>query len=82
CEALLTQLEEGAETMLLGSGMSAATAVVMALPAGAHIVAPTVMYWALRNWLMNDATTYGYRTTFVDTTDLAAVKAALEPGKT
>lgn len=82
CEALLTELEQGAETILLGSGMSAATAVVMALPAGAHIVAPTVMYWALRNWLMNDATTYGYRTTFVDTSDLAAVKAALEPGKT
>ncbi len=42
----------------------------------------TVMYWALRNWLMNDATTYGYTTTFVDTADLAAVKAAVVPGKT
>jgi cystathionine gamma-synthase len=82
CEALLAQLEEGAEAMLLGSGMSAATAIVMALPAGAHIVAPTVMYWALRNWLMNDAAVYGYRTTFVDTADLAAVKAAIEPGQT
>ena len=82
CEALLTTLEGGAEGLLLGSGMSAATAVVMALPAGAHIVAPTVMYWALRNWLMNDAATYGYRTSFVDTADLAAVKAAIEPGKT
>ncbi len=40
------------------------------------------MYWALRNWLMNDATTYGYTTTFVDTADLAAVKAAVVPGKT
>lgn len=82
CEALLTALEGGAESLLLGSGMSAATAVIMALPAGAHIVAPTVMYWALRNWLMNDAATYGYRTSFVDTADLAAVKAAIEPGKT
>ncbi|CEJ10761.1 Cystathionine gamma-synthase [bacterium YEK0313] len=82
CEALLTALEGGAESLLLGSGMSAATAVVMALPAGAHIIAPTVMYWALRNWLMNDAATYGYRTSFVDTADLAAVKAAIEPGKT
>ena len=82
CEALLTTLEGGAEGLLLGSGMSAATAVVMALPAGAHIVAPTVMYWALRNWLMNDAAAYGYRTSFVDTADLAAVKAAIEPGKT
>jgi cystathionine gamma-synthase len=81
-EAVLAALEEGPEAMLLGSGMSAATAIVMALPQGAHIVAPTVMYWALRNWLMNDATTYGYTTSFVDTTDLAAVKAAVEPGKT
>jgi cystathionine gamma-synthase len=81
-EAVLAALEEGPEAMLLGSGMSAATAIVMALPQGAHIVAPTVMYWALRNWLMNDATTYGYTTSFVDTTDLAEAKAAVEPGKT
>lgn len=65
CEAVLAALEEGPEALVLGSGMSAATAVVMALPTGAHIVAPTVMYWALRNWLMNDAVTYGYTTTFV-----------------
>jgi cystathionine gamma-synthase len=81
-EAVLAMLEEGKEAMVLGSGMSAATAVIMALPAGAHIIAPTIMYWALRNWLMNDAPTYGYTTTFVDTADLAAVKAAVQPGKT
>jgi cystathionine gamma-synthase len=81
-EAVLAMLEEGKEAMVLGSGMSAATAVIMALPAGAHIIAPTIMYWALRNWLMNDAPTYGYTTSFVDTADLAAVKAALQPGKT
>ena len=81
-EAVLAMLEEGKEAMVLGSGMSAATAVIMALPAGAHIIAPTIMYWALRNWLMNDAPTYGYTTSFVDTADLAAVKAAVQPGKT
>lgn len=82
CEALLTALEEGHDSMLFGSGMAAATAVMLSLPAGAHIVAPTVMYWALRNWLMTDAPAYGYRTTFVDTADLASVKAAIEPGRT
>lgn len=81
-EALLARLEEGHEAMLFGSGMAAATTVVLALPKGAHIVAPTVMYWALRNWLALDAPAYGYETSFVDTSDLAAVRAAMRPGQT
>jgi cystathionine gamma-synthase len=40
------------------------------------------MYWALRNWLMNDAASWGLETSFVDMDDLAAVEAAIRPGKT
>src|SRR5262244_765274 len=54
-ESVLTMLEGAAASMVLGSGMSAATAVFLALQPGDHVVAPTVMYWALRNWLKNDA---------------------------
>src|ERR1700751_1095100 len=50
-QALLTALEGGAASMLFASGMAAAAAVFHSLPAGAHIVAPRVMYWALRRWL-------------------------------
>lgn len=81
-ESVIAMLEGAAAAMLLGSGMSAATAVFMALQPGDHIVAPTVMYWGLRNWLMNDAVGWGLQVDLVDTADLAAVEAAIRPGKT
>jgi len=81
-EAVIAALEGAADAMLLGSGISAATALVQALLPDAHIVAPTVMYWALRHWLVNEAPRYGARVTLVDTTDLAAVRAAMKAGET
>jgi len=76
-ESLVAALESAHDAALFGSGMAAATAIVLALPQGAHIVASQVMYWAFRNWLAGDATRFGYRVTFADTTDLAAVRDAV-----
>ena len=76
-ESLVAALENAHDAALFGSGMAAATAIVLALPQGAHIVASQVMYWAFRNWLAGDATRFGYRVTFADTTDLAAVRDAV-----
>jgi cystathionine gamma-synthase len=76
-ESLIAALENAHDAALFGSGMAAATAIVLALPQGAHIVASQVMYWAFRNWLASDATRFGYRVTFADTTDLAAVRDAV-----
>jgi cystathionine gamma-synthase len=81
-EDVLNRLEGGAATLLLGSGMAAATALFLGLERPAHIVAPKVMYWGLRRWLLESAPNLGLSVTLVDTTDLAAVKAAIEPGKT
>ena len=81
-EEIISALEGAAVSMVLGSGMSAATAVFLALSPGDHIVAPNVMYWALRNWLMNDAAHWGLRTTFIDASDPAALAAAVRPGET
>ena len=81
-ENILTMLEGAAASLVLGSGMSAATAVFLALAPGDHVVAPTVMYWALRNWLKNDATAWGLRVDFVDTSDLDAVRGAVKQGVT
>jgi cystathionine gamma-synthase len=81
-EAVIAALEGAHEAALFGSGMAAATAVVLALPAPSHIVASQVMYWAFRHWLSNDATRFGHRVDFVDTTDLDAVRAAVKPGTT
>lgn len=81
-EALIAALEGAAEALVLGSGMSAATAVFLALSPGDHVVAPKVMYWSLRNWLMTEATRWGLSVDLVDMADTAALAAALRPGKT
>ncbi|BAT58004.1 cystathionine gamma-synthase [Variibacter gotjawalensis] len=81
-ESVIAALEGAPEALLLGSGMAAATSVILALEAGAHILAPKVMYWALRHWMLNDAPRYGYTVDTVDMTDTAAIKAAIKPGKT
>ena len=81
-EAVITQLEKGADAALFASGMAAATAVFQALAPGDHVLAPRVMYWSLRNWLMNFATGWGLQVELVDMTDPAAVQAAIRPGKT
>jgi len=81
-QAVITQLENGADSMLFASGMAAATAVFQALAPGDHVLAPKVMYWSLRNWLLNFATHWGLNVELVDMTDPMAVQAAIVPGKT
>lgn len=81
-EAVIGALEGAEETLLFGSGMAAATTVVLALDPPAHIVAPQVMYWALRHWLTTEAPRYGYRVDIVDMSNLVAVQAAVKPGTT
>jgi cystathionine gamma-synthase len=81
-EAVLTALEGGAASLVYGSGMAAATALFLALPRPAHVVAPTVMYWALRKWLASDAPSCGIMATFADTADLDAVRASIRPDET
>ena len=81
-EAVLAQLEEGAQAALFASGMAAATAVFQALSPGDHVLAPKVMYWSLRNWLMNFATRWGLKVELIDMTDPAVVQAAVRPGVT
>ena len=81
-EAVIAALEDAEAAMVLGSGMSAATAVFLALAPGDHVVAPRVMYWALRSWLLTDAVHWGLSVEVVDTSDLGALRAAVRPGKT
>jgi cystathionine gamma-synthase len=46
------------------------------------VIAPTVMYWALRKWLIDDAPKLGIEATFVEMDRLANIKAAVRPGQT
>jgi cystathionine gamma-synthase len=81
-ENVMTQLEGGAVSLVLASGMAAATTAFLALGRPAHVVAPNVMYWGLRKWLLEDAPGLGIEATFVDASDTAAIRAAVRPGRT
>lgn len=81
-ESVLQALEGAAACLLMGSGMAAATTAFLALERPAHVVAPEVMYWALKGWLANTAPTLSIEATFVDATNLDAIRAAIRPGKT
>lgn len=80
-EAILTNLEDGADALLFSSGMAAATALFLGLDRPTHIVASEVMYWGLRKWLA-EISRFGHSVTFADTSDLEAVKRAIRPGQT
>jgi cystathionine gamma-synthase len=81
-EAVLCALEQGTQALLFASGMAAATAVFQALAPGDHVLAPKVMYWSLRNWLMSFATSWGLQVELIDMTDPAVVQQAIRPGRT
>ncbi|MGD0189646.1 MAG: aminotransferase class I/II-fold pyridoxal phosphate-dependent enzyme [Rhizomicrobium sp.] len=81
-EALLAELEKGQAAMLFASGMAAATATFQALSPGDHVIAPKVMYWSLRNWLLSFGVQWGLSVDIVDMTDLDSVRRALRPGAT
>jgi cystathionine gamma-synthase len=78
----LTALEGGAASLLFSSGMAAATAVFLALEPGDRVIVPKVMYWALRSWVLGAATRWGLKVELIDMSDLSAVAAALNAGKT
>ena len=81
-QQLLAALENGADAILLSSGMAAATATFLALKPGDHVVASKVMYWAFRAWLNGFARDWGLDVELVDTADMTALKRAMRPGKT
>jgi len=81
-EAVIAALERGPHAALFASGMAAATAVFQALAPGDHVLAPKVMYWSLRNWLMNFAAHWGLQVELIDMDQPVAVQAAIRPGKT
>jgi len=81
-EAVLTALEGGHASLLFASGMAAATAVFQALAPGDHVLAPKIMYWSLRNWLMNFATHWGLHVDFVDMADPDEARRRMQLGKT
>ncbi|MCW5750370.1 MAG: aminotransferase class I/II-fold pyridoxal phosphate-dependent enzyme [Alphaproteobacteria bacterium] len=81
-EALLTRLEGGQAALLFASGMAAATACFLALRPGDHVVAPKVMYWALRKWLEQEARAWGLRVDFFRNDSIEDLARLVRPGET
>jgi cystathionine gamma-synthase len=76
-EAMLTELEGGADALLFSSGMAAAMAVVQTLQPGDRIVAPQVMYWGLRNWLTRFCEQWGLALALFDPRQPGALRDAV-----
>ena len=79
-EAVLKMLEHGSAALAFGSGMSAALAVFLSLPRGARVLAPDVMYWALRRWLASEGLAHGLQVRFINMQDVDGVRAAAQAG--
>jgi len=80
-EDLIAKLEGAEEALLFGSGMAAAVSVLLALSKPTHIIASKVMYWGFRSWL-REIGRYGHSVSFVETSDLDAVRGAVRRGVT
>ena len=81
-ENVLAELEGAPAARLFSSGMAAAMAVVQSLKPGDHIVAPKVMYWGLRNWLVKFCDNWGLGLDLFDSTDPDALANTVSIGKT
>jgi len=81
-ENMLTDLEGAAGAVLFSSGMAAAMSVVQSLRPGDRMVAPKVMYWGLRHWLLEFCDTWGLGLDLFDSSDPDALAAAVKAKKT
>ncbi len=79
-EDCVAQLENGATAIATSSGMGAVSAVLMALlDRGAHVVSTASVYGCTRGLIENHLSRFGVTATFVDSTDLDAIRAAIRP---
>jgi cystathionine beta-lyase len=78
----VADLEGGDAAFAFTSGMAALAAVLRLVPAGGHVVAGDDLYGGTSRLLERVAPGVGVSVSNVDTCDVGAVKAALQPGKT
>jgi cystathionine gamma-synthase len=78
-EAALAALEGGAAAIAFASGMAATAAVFQSLAPADHVIAPLDAYYGTGKLLREQFARWGLTTSFVDMTDLAAVRAAVRP---
>src|SRR4030095_8148681 len=75
----LAALEGGAAAAAFASASAATSAVLLALEPGDHVVAPTDAYHGTARLLRETFARWKLDSTFVDMTDIDAVRVALRP---
>ena len=79
-ERKLAALEGGEDAVVFGSGMAAISGLLLhRLSAGDHVILPDVCYAAVAELGHDTLPRFGIGVSQVDTSDLAAVRAALRP---
>ena len=79
-EEKIAALEGGEAAAVAASGMGAIASVLWtALSGGDHVVAAKSLYGCTFSLMSHQVPRFGIETTFMDLTDLAAVKAAMKP---
>src|SRR5262245_29960665 len=78
-EECLRHLDGGPAAAAFASGSAATSAVFLALSPGDHVIAPTDAYYGTQRLLREQFGPWGLEYTFVDSTDLDQVEAAVRP---
>jgi cystathionine gamma-synthase len=78
-EVAMAALEGGDEAAAFGSGLAASSAVLQALAAGDHVVAPTDVYHGMTKLLREVYMRWGLEASFADMTNVDAVRKAVRP---
>jgi len=78
-EQALAALEKGADAAAFSSGLAAVSALLQTLKPGDHVLAPQDMYHGTAQTFRQIFAPWGLAFSFVDTTDLAALRAAIHP---
>jgi len=81
-EKIIAELEGASDSLLFASGMSAATAVIEHIPAGAHVVVPKVMYHGVLHQFHTGADKGRFSVDYYDAGDMDALAKAVKKGKT
>lgn len=81
-EDLMAKLEEGYKGYAFASGMAAITAVLMIFSKGDHLIVSDDLYGGTYRILEKIFSRYGITVSYVDTSDIEKVKAAIQQGST
>jgi cystathionine beta-lyase/cystathionine gamma-synthase len=78
-ETSLAALEGGTSGHVFGSGMAAITALITMMRTGDHVICGENVYGGTTRMFNQVATGYGIEFTYVDTSDVEAVRKAIRP---